>query len=278
MSNETVFLKPELNTEINEEECFEDILSLRGKVYRELEGRQTQRIELNGKNYFIKVHRGVGWREIFKNLFYFRKPILGAGNEFHAIRRAEELGIESMEVAGFGERGWNPAKRESFLITEALEDTISLEDYCKDWSENPPSFRIKRLLIERVAEVARLLHENGMNHRDFYLCHFLLDPRSIESAKQPDDLRLHIIDLHRAHIRKKTPIRWVIKDVAGLYFSAMDIGLTRGDLLRFMKAYRQQPAREMLNQHARFWRTVTRRGVAVYQKIWKKMPCLPRTW
>ena len=270
-----VFLKPELNGELNEDDCFDDILSLRGKVYRELEGRQTQRIELNGKGYFIKVHRGVGWREIFKNLFYLRMPILGAGNEFHAIRRAEQLGIESMEVAGFGERGWNPAKRESFLITEALENTISLEDYCKDWPQNPPSFRIKRLLIERVAEVARLLHENGMNHRDFYLCHFLLDPQSIENAKQPTDLKLHIIDLHRAHIRESTPKRWVVKDVAGLYFSAMDIGLTRGDLLRFMKAYRRKPIRELLDNDARFWQTVTRRGVAVYRKIWKKMPSLP---
>jgi hypothetical protein len=43
-----------------------------------------------------------------------------------------------------------------------------------------------------------------------------------------------LIDLHRAQLRKKTPRRWVVKDVAGLYFSVMDIGLTQRDLFRFV--------------------------------------------
>ena len=264
-----VYLKPEIN------QSFDNVLALSGEVYRELEGRQTQRIQLNGKNYFIKVHRGVGWREIFKNLFYLRKPILGAANEFHAIRRADELGIDSMEVAGFGQRGWNPAKLESFLITEALDNTVSLEDYCRGWKANPPPQSEKRLLIEKVADIARRMHENGMNHRDFYLCHFLLDVDSLVKGKGPESLRLHIIDLHRAHMRTTTPRRWIVKDLAGLFFSSMDAGLTRADLLRFIKAYRREPLADVLTNERRFWRSVWNRGAALYRKIWKRDPVLP---
>ena len=38
-------------------------------------------------------------------------------------------------------------------------------------------------------------------------------------------------------MRARTPRRWRDKDLAALYFSALDIGLTRRDLLRFVRQY-----------------------------------------
>jgi heptose I phosphotransferase len=61
-----------------------------------------------------------------------------------------------------------------------------------------------------------------------------------------DVLKLSLIDLHRAQIRPQTPRRWRDKDLAGLYFSAVEIGLTRRDYLRFLRVYFGRPLREVL--------------------------------
>jgi heptose I phosphotransferase len=59
-----------------------------------------------------------------------------------------------------------------------------------------------------------------------------------------------VIDLHRAQTRPTITRRWRNKDLAALYFSALDIGLTRRDKLRFLKGYFQQPLRQILGEEA----------------------------
>ena len=226
---------------------FEAVEALQGEVFRELEGRRTLRVEVDGRGFFVKIHRGVGWGEIAKNLVSARLPVLGARNEWRAIAHLTRLGIATMKAAAYGERGANPATRHSFIVTEELAPTVSLEDFCRDWPRRPPDFALKQALIARVAEVARRMHDSGMNHRDFYLCHFLLH---LDPAPTPAALRLSLIDLHRAQIRVRTPRRWRDKDLASLYFSALDIGLTRRDTLRFLRRYFGRPLRDVLRDEA----------------------------
>ena len=250
--------------------AFDEILSIEGKVYRELNGRKTLRFQRGGKAYFLKVHRGVGWGEIVKNILSLRCPILSARNEWEAIERLEQLGIASTPIVGYGQRVWNPARRQSFLMTEELQNTVSLEDFCRHWAQDPPPFLLKRALIQKVADTARALHQNGVNHRDFYICHFHIDRSSAGPPYDPDALRLFVIDLHRAQLRHRVPRRWVVKDVAGLLFSSADIGLTRQDVFRFMKAYRDKPLRAILEEERGFWRRVTRRADTLYRKIHRR--------
>lgn len=66
-----------------------------------------------------------------------------------------------------------------------------------------------------------------------------------------DDFKLSVIDLHRAQTRSSISRRWRDKDLAALYFSALDIGLTRRDKLRFLRGYFQQPLRQILTEEAR---------------------------
>jgi heptose I phosphotransferase len=75
-----------------------------------------------------------------------------------------------------------------------------------------------------------------------------------------------LIDLHRAQLRKKTPRRWVVKDVAGLYFSVMDIGLTQRDLFRFVKMYTGLSLRRALTSEFRFLIAVERVAKRLYAK------------
>ena len=78
-------------------------------------------------------------------------------------------------------------------------------------------------------------------------CGETLSDRPIE----PGRLRLSLIDLHRAQTRARTPRRWRDKDLAALYFSALDIGLSRRDRLRFLRGYFRRPLRLILDEEAR---------------------------
>ncbi|MGH1426578.1 MAG: lipopolysaccharide core heptose(I) kinase RfaP [Arenicella sp.] len=243
---------------------FSDLMAMDGEVYREAPGRRTVKFERGGKSYFIKTHTGVGWQEILKNLLYLRAPVVGALNEWHGVHRLTDLEIDTMTVAGYGIRGKNPAKRRSFIVTEALPTSVSLEDYTQSWKTHPPKSMeqiiFKRRVIKKIAEITRTMHENGANHRDYYLCHFLLDlPEG-----NYDKMRLFLIDLHRMQLRRKTPVRWKVKDVAGLYFSSLDIGLTKRDMYRFMVAYRGKPLKETLAER-KFWKAVLKRGKSLHR-------------
>lgn len=219
--------------------------ALQGEVLRALEGRRTLRTVIAGRGYYAKIHRGIGWWEIFKNLLSGRLPVLGAGNEWRALERLKVLGVETMHAVAFGERGSNPARQLSFIVTEELAPTLSLEDFCRDWPQHPPPTALKRALIRRVAEMARRMHGGGVNHRDFYICHFLLHLPVDAGAPC-----LSLIDLHRAQVRDATPRRWRDKDLAALYFSALDIGLTKRDYLRFLKTYFARPLRSILQDES----------------------------
>lgn len=222
---------------------FVAVEALQGEVFRELEARRTLRTEVDGRGYFVKIHRGVGWAEIVKNLLSLRLPVLGAANEWRAIGRLAELGVDTMRGVAFGQRGSNPAAQHSFIVTDELAPTISLEDFCRDWPNEPPPVAFKRALIQRVADMASRMHRGGVNHRDFYICHFLLH---LDPAPSSDNFKLSLIDLHRAQVRAKTPQRWRDKDLSSLYFSALNIGLTRRDYLRFLRTYFARPLRQTL--------------------------------
>ncbi len=231
-------------------------------IFRCREGRVTLRFHTGDASYFLKLHRGVGWGEILKNLLQLRLPVLGAENEFRAVQALTRLGVDTMTVAAYASAGVNPARRHSMIVTEDLVGTISLEDYCADWATAPPAPALRWRLIDKLADSARRMHGAGINHRDFYLCHFHLDPASLN---QPE-LRCHLIDLHRAQLRSTIPRRWRVKDLAGLYFSALDCGLTRRDLLRFMSRYSDGGLRRALGPDTDLWQAVERRALALYRK------------
>ena len=265
---ESLYINNELRQALKGQDSFADIMNIEGKVYREALGRRTLRFTRGKKDYFVKMHTGVGWREIMKNLSYLRAPVVGAFNEWHGVHRLNDLEIDTMTVAAYGIRGRNPATKHSFIVTEALPTETSLEDFCASWKHKPPrslkEIRLKRWILNKVVETARVIHENGANHRDFYLCHFLLDAHFDHTEQVSSESKLFLIDLHRIQMRRKTPERWAVKDIAGLYYSSKDIGLTKRDLLRFMKLYRGKPLREILQTERNFWNKVVSRGNKLY--------------
>ena len=236
-----------------EKNPFAEVDQFYGDVVRQMNGRRTMRFEVEGRGFYLKSHKGIGWKEYLKNILQFKRPAVGARDEYNAIRKLEELAVPTMTPAAFGERGLLPPLRESFLITEELTGVISLEDLCKNWQAEPPSSREKHQLIEQLAWTLAVMHSSGMNHRDCYICHFLL--------KKEEFPALYVIDLHRAQIRDKVPMHYLLKDLGGIWFSAMDAGLTRRDVLRFIRTYTRQDLHKI---DRRLWKRVDKVARKLY--------------
>ena len=257
MGETELYLRDDIKALWQGQDAFAAARAITGTTVRQLEQRQTLAFVAAERRYFIKRHRGLGWGEILKNLLQLRLPVASAHNEYAAIGKLQQLGIRVPTVAAYGRKGILPASLESFLVTDDIGPHVSLEDHCRDWQAQPPAFGHKLQLLLQVADIARTLHNGGVCHRDFYLCHLLMTSR---------EAPLTLIDLHRALLKGVLPARWRIKDVAGLYFSAMDSGLTQRDLLRFVRRYGGSHLRKQVVGNAQFWQAVTERAQRLYRK------------
>jgi heptose I phosphotransferase len=236
-------------------DMFDALMQMHGKAFRDVPGRKTIQMQLGGKSYFIKQHFGVGWAEIFKNLISFKKPILGAITEVSAIQKLNEISIPTTPLVAYGQRGCNPATMQSFVMTEDLGDIVTLEDVCAAWLKASPNMASRADVLKALAQLAAKLHAAGLCHRDFYLCHFVLKKQDSESG----NLNLHLIDLHRMLQGQNPNSIAVMKDVAGLYFSMQQVGLSAEDLAIFKQHY--------LLQTDGFWTQVEARSAALLAKF-----------
>ena len=261
-------LKDYFEGDTDNEDLFTLVDQLRGEVFRKIDDRRTIKVRIGTAAYFAKIHQGVGWVEILKNLMQGRLPVLGARNEWLALCALRNAGVRSMTPVLFCERGLNPATRQSAILTESLESKVTLEDFETTESD------LKRKLIAEVATMARKMHQADINHRDFYLCHFLLDLPLVEDRDDAPGAPpvLHLIDLHRAQIRQNVPRRWIVKDLGSLLFSAFEKNLTKRDLLRFVRVYSGSPLREVLVTDPEFWDDVIARAIKLWRQDHDSLP------
>lgn len=253
---------------------FEELMHVSGEVYRNVKGRRTVKFERGGTHYFIKAHQGASISEWLKSLFSLKWPVLGARQEWLGIEAFNRVDVPTMTIAGKGMRGWIPGSSGSFIVTESFENSVSLEELLQqqDHFSQAQRDRLKRHLIPKLGELSRRLHEGGINHRDYYLCHFLTKARHWSQWQSSNSVDLMVIDLHRVQIRSgSTPDRWRIKDLGALIFSAFGADLTVTDAARFIRAYHgggpdwKQRYRE--RQH--FWFKVTGRALG-FQQEWDR--------
>ena len=265
-----LYIKPEYREKFSDFRSLADFFKIQGPIARQTHNRKVMQFTHKGESFYVKLHFGLGWREIFKNWFAGRQPVYSARTEWDALIRLKEIGVSSIEPVGYGVVGKNPANIHSFLVTKDLGKLPDLEGHCQTWPEQPPHPREKRLLIGQVAEMARKMHDAGINHRDFYIIHFML--RALENDFDYPTFQLYLIDLHRAQTRTKVPYRWRVKDLGSLYFSALDIGLTRRDYLRFQYLYSGQTVSQHSEFETKLWVDIRARADKVYRKVNKKVP------
>jgi hypothetical protein len=171
----------------------------------------------DGSRAYLKRHFPPG---LFLTLKKFLLPSSEptAYDEFANIAAFHRAGLPTVVPIAAGRQ------RGSYLVTQALDGCIKLDDYIRQATLTP---RAKTELISGLAGLIRRMHAAGFNHRDLYLCHILRDGGG----------GLYLVDLHRVQRRAAVPERWRVKDIAALNYSAPAGIFSRTDRLRFLKAY-----------------------------------------
>ena len=262
-----VFISQDLRPEWTESNALSMAFALQGEVFRKMPGRCTMQVPIKGRTCFVKLHYGVGLAEFLKNLLQFKWPVIGAENEYRACLKLEQIGIWAPRVLAYASGSGVLWQRRSFVLTDALQDFVTLEDVGLSWQRNYPSPSAKRAWLVSVAEFARRFHAQGFVHRDFYLCH-LLAPAAVANHSPSGGADLGVLDLHRALLFSpgSVPDKWLERDMAALLFSALELGYTQRDWLRFLSIYAGRPWRAELKARGRFWRRVWVRAHYLYDR------------
>ncbi|WP_158279927.1 lipopolysaccharide core heptose(I) kinase RfaP [Coraliomargarita sinensis] len=272
-------LDPQLQNALEQErDVFEWFLQPRGQTHREVKHRLTYEVNLGDLHIFVKRHLGCGWKEVIKEWYRFRKPVVSARNEWEGASILNKAGLRVPKVLGKGERGRYPHAVESFVALEALENCENLEHFKKGWLgfEGTRWVELKQYLVGEIARITRTMHRCGINHRDLYINHFLVNHSIILDWNPGRTLPLYLIDLHRVQKRKEVPARWLQKDLSALLFSALDVGLTSADCVRFLKEYLGADWKKEFWEKKRLWTKIVRRAIRLYNGFHRKPPTLPK--
>ena len=258
------YLRTELAEAWQGQDPLEVAFSLEGEIFRDVPNRRTLKVNIAGRDYFLKLHYGVGWGEVLKNWLQFKRPVLGADLEYRAFRALAEEGIPAPIAAGYASSAGSTAKRRSFVLSDPLVGYTTLEDVVDEWLKHPPTLRQRRQVLRAVARFAARFHQAGFVHRDFYVCHILLK----DDAWAEGRVELAVLDLHRAQQFAQLPPRWRHRDLAAMLFSVLDLNLTPAEWLRFVRIYTGLPLRQALTDP--LWRKVKRRARRLYAEGLRK--------
>ena len=138
--------------------------------------------------------------------------------EVAGIRLLVQEGIPTVKLVAHGRAG----DGRSFII---VEDLAGFEPGGRLIGKNFDFERVASRLAEFVARLHRRLH-----HRDLYLCHVFIHPGTL-------DLRL--IDAGRVRRLPPWPFRrrWIIKDLAQLFYSMSGAGVSDVLKTQTLRAY-----------------------------------------
>lgn len=206
-----------------------------GTVVRDFPGRRTVRIELNRpeggvQGVFLKryepAYLSTGRR--FLRRIHWPGADDEALREWTMIREVANCGIQTATPVAVGQQSTGGMVTRSFVMTAEIRGAVEGHT----WMERLPAGERRRFL-QRIAVMARRFHAAGLVHKDFYIGHVLVAPKTGE----PD---LYLIDLQRVARPSVFPSRWVAKDLGSLAYSMFNAGASYTDLLRALAAYRGQ--------------------------------------
>lgn len=170
---------------------------------------------------FLKRYQNIPKLIQIKNWINRKKRISLMGCDLEPVENLRRLGMNTPQTIAFGCQ-WNGLfENRSFIITEKIPDSVSLE-------KNLPIER--KNFIENLAAFVRKFHNTGFRHRDLYLCHIFCDSNN----------QFTLIDLNRVFKPLFFSKKYLIKDLAELYYSSPGGTVTKTDRLRFFLSYLQK--------------------------------------
>ncbi|HAL45443.1 MAG: hypothetical protein A2Y12_13230 [Planctomycetes bacterium GWF2_42_9] len=166
---------------------------------------------------YLKRYNNAPAKVQFKNWLNQRKRLSLAACDMEPAENLRKLGINTPRTIAFGQE-WNGLfEKRSFIITEQIPDSFKLED----------KLPREKDFIKKLAIFIKKFHDTGFRHRDLYLCHIFCDPKT----------QFTLIDLARAFKPLFFSKKYLIKDLAELYYSAPGNKISKADKLRFFLFY-----------------------------------------
>lgn len=172
---------------------------------------------------FIKRYQNPPLRVQIKNWLNHRKIQSLAASDVMPAFELTEKGIRTYDVIAFGSR-FSIIEKRSFAVIEEIPNAGSLEKKLPEFT----NLRDKISFIEKLAAFVKKFHNTGYRHRDLYLCHIFYD--HLNSI-------FYLIDLTRAFKPALLKKRFLIKDLAQLFYSAPASAFNNQDRLRFYLNY-----------------------------------------
>jgi hypothetical protein len=131
------------------------------------------------------------------------------------------------------------------------------------WIKNSEDFAH---LLTATADLAALLHDRRLHHRDLYLCHFMV-------KRDAGKIDAKLIDMARVS-RLQSPLtrrRWIVKDLAQFWYSTQSLPITdaqRRDWLDHYCQKRQISAARLIRSIQRKAHTIAKHD----QQLRRKQP------
>lgn len=170
---------------------------------------------------FLKRYQNIPKLIQLKNWLTRRKKLSTMACDHQPAEELRKLGINTPQTIALGEQWQGLFEKRSFIITEKIPDSSSLEEKLPIQKEN---------FIQNLATFVRKFHNTGFRHRDLYLCHIFCDSMG----------QFTLIDLNRIFKPLLFSKKYLIKDLTQLYYSAPFDTVTKTDRLRFFLAYLQK--------------------------------------
>jgi heptosyltransferase-2 len=174
---------------------------------------------------FLKRYQNVPKLRQKRNWLARRKRVSMMDCDRRPAEDLRKLGINTPQTIAYGQQWQGLFEKRSFIITEKIPASASLEEKLPDYFLHQ-----RKNFIKNLAAFIRKFHKTGFRHRDLYLCHIFCNPQS----------QFTLIDLNRAFKPRFFPGRYLTKDLAQLYYSAPGKTFTKSDRLRFFLAYLQK--------------------------------------
>lgn len=247
-----------------------DVMALRGgEIMRSVPGRSTTCIELRTFSggpqiaYLKRYERDYlgNSQRLLRRLGW---PAAGdeALHEWNALWQLRSAGFCTAQPLAAGQMTEQGCVTRSFLLTAEIEGGIAAHEFSKTLSP-----RRRRQLALSIATLTGDFIRAGFAHRDYYLSHIF-----VVEKPGPVPWDLYLIDLQRVFRPRWLAIRWMIKDLGALAYTARLVGWSRPDLSAFYHACFQRQRltgrdKMVIHQVARRVAALQRRNPK-YDVIW----------
>ena len=213
--------------------------------------RSVYYVEWFGRAFYVKHRRCDRFADLAGHLF----RASAARREWRKLTELARRGIPTVQPVAWQERTVGGIVWDSHLVTEAIGQVCSLEEYVREGLRKLPDDvqrAMRRRIIESLARLAAAVHRAGVVHDDFHPGNVLVEPPRCESGIDAagGPLPLYLIDV--PGVRFSDPLGWRASRRSLIILnSAGREETSRTDRWRFWRTYlRGRPELDLPEQHA----------------------------